>query len=550
MNSQNISNLNLTKLSNSLDQVVAKLSLVQELTPAKIRKVILEADIHPEELLPWADYDHPVEDSYGRKLVYKGDNFEIMVMSWVPGDFSTIHDHGHTQWGAVQIFGPAEHATFRWEDDRLITLSRMQVEPYTVVGVNHSLIHQMGNPTNDTPFLTLHIYGDVQPTENVTGDARIFNLEEELIERVDGGVFYELPEFQINTKEKGPKGDFPTWLRNKVERIKRLRTIAQHNPGNRHSQLSKAENSLFSNERQAQLLHELSEILDESGHVIDEIYWRILKNELIEAWKLQNIIIGENRTEDAFQNYAFMYDELIGKPCFESFMKSYLEFFFTNYDLDPEHAQIISLGCGTGLIESFMVAELGISYDKLLGIDISPSMVEVAQKRINAIQGDLLSLPVTENKWSMAYSGLNVLHYLTPSSLPEAIDKIAQLLQPGGYFVGDFITPDHIRWYPNMMQSSDSNIIGLRNPELIENEGRMFQESELININFNDHRMRITYSGKHKRFLPPMNRVRAYFKQSFGGLVELYDAVTLEPIAEHADSCKSTRYLLVAQKME
>ena len=64
------------------------------MTPAIARQCVLDANLRAEDLTAWADFDHPVEDSYGRRLVYDGGDFEIMVMSWAPGDFSAIHDHG------------------------------------------------------------------------------------------------------------------------------------------------------------------------------------------------------------------------------------------------------------------------------------------------------------------------------------------------------------------------------------------------------------------------------------------------------------------------
>ena len=114
--------------------------------------LLKDSDISEDDLLSYADFEHHPQDSYGRKMVYKGPNFEIMVMSWKDGDFSAIHDHGHTIWGAVKIFGKAEHATFRWEDERLSTLARWQVSTGDVLGVGHSLIHQMGNK-EQRPFI-------------------------------------------------------------------------------------------------------------------------------------------------------------------------------------------------------------------------------------------------------------------------------------------------------------------------------------------------------------------------------------------------------------
>jgi hypothetical protein len=45
-----------------------------------------------------------------------------------------------------------------------------------------------------------------------------------------------------------------------------------------------------------------------------------------------------------------------------------------------------------------------------------------------------------------------------------------------------------------------------------------------------------------------MNRIRLYFEKAFGAEVKLYDAISLKEIPEWADSCKSTRYVVVAQK--
>ena len=99
-----------------------------------------------------------------------------------------------------------------------------------------------------------------------------------------------------------------------------------------------------------------------------------------------------------------------------------------------------------------------------------------------------------------------------------------------------------------MVHSGDQEVISLRSPELIERSGSMFLRSDIVNLCFREGKMKVSCAGKHDRFLPPVNRVRTYFEKAFGGRVDLYDAITLEPIPEWADSCVSTRYLVVAQK--
>ena len=55
------------ELPASLNFIAGKLKANKNFKPADIRRVIKEANVKPEDLSPWADFDHPVEDSYGRK---------------------------------------------------------------------------------------------------------------------------------------------------------------------------------------------------------------------------------------------------------------------------------------------------------------------------------------------------------------------------------------------------------------------------------------------------------------------------------------------------
>ncbi|MEZ5058922.1 MAG: hypothetical protein R2879_17955 [Saprospiraceae bacterium] len=535
-------------LPSSLQHIARSLEKDADLKPSNVIRVIKEAQVHPEDLKPWSDFDHPEQDSYGRKMVFKGDNFEIMVMSWRPGDFSGIHDHGYTQWGAVQIFGPAEHATFRVEDGHISTLARWTVKPGDIVGVGHSLVHQMGNTTTDTFFLSLHVYGELEAIDNVTGDARIFDLENNTIQRVDGGVFFALPPKDIKRIEKGPKGDFPTRLRHMVELSRRLRKMEKLGINESGKDLQAVIHDTFSSSHLPRFLRCLDANTDDNDHQNNSIYWRALNREIQEAAKLQNDLKGTQRAADKFHKYATMYDALIGKPCMEGFIKNYLLFFKEKYKIDFSGKSLISLGSGTGLVEKFMINELAIDYNNLYGIDISEAMVQESQKYIRADVGDILTLNPSIRMWDFAFSGLNVFHYLDFTRLEESIQKTAAIINEGGYFIGDFITPDHIRWYPNVMYSEDQKVVSLRTPELIEENGRLFQESEIINIDFREEQMDINYAGKHRRFLPPMNRIRSYFEKAFKGQVDLYDAHSLELIPDWADSCKSTRYVVVARK--
>jgi SAM-dependent methyltransferase/predicted metal-dependent enzyme (double-stranded beta helix superfamily) len=511
----------------------------------ELRRAVLDAGVREEDILPWADFDHPVADSYGRKLVYKEDRFEIMVMSWQPGDFSGLHDHGFTQYGTVQVFGEAEHAVFHVEEDTIRTLARWTLKPGEAISVSHSLVHQMGNP-GDRRFLSLHVYGTPEPKPNITGEARVFDLHRQVIQRVDGGVFFALPPGDVVREEPGPEADFPTHLRYLIELQRRLQRMADAGIASAAEQLPALLEALQSPRHRERISFCLRERTDAAGHSTDSVYWKIINQELREMARLQRGYARQ--AEDAFHRYAELYDAVICQPCLDDFMAGYLRFFADKFAFDYSAAQILSVGCGTGLVEAHLIRELGAAHDKLLGMDISPAMVSEARRRIRAEEGDIFTFETDAGRWDLLFSGLNVFHYLDHRRFDEAVQRAAGLLRPGGWFVGDFITPDHIRWYPNVLFSGNGEVISLRTPHLVEEGGALFQESEIVNVSFQSGYMEVTDAGRHRRYLPALHRVRRSFETAFGGRVELFDALSLEPIPADADSCASTRYVVVARK--
>lgn len=207
-----------------LRELVNYLEYANIITPINLTRYLQGTAIQTEDLLPWADWKHPIRDSYGRRLVYRSDRFEVMVMSWLPGDYSAIHDHGATQWGAVLFLGTADHITYQFEGGVLKTAAQQSFTPGSVNGVDQKLIHQMGNPS-DEPFLSLHVYGCHQACDAITGNARLFDLHEGTIQYTDGGVFFCLPESEIKARTYGICGDRSTTLRHHQQMGDRIHRI-------------------------------------------------------------------------------------------------------------------------------------------------------------------------------------------------------------------------------------------------------------------------------------------------------------------------------------
>jgi len=535
------------ELPTALSQLIQSIEHDTPTSPAALRDRLQAADISMEELRPWFAFDHPTVDSYGRKLIYQGDRFEVMLMSWNPGDFSAIHDHGYTQWGAVQVFGPAEHATFSISDSGLQTLRRWTMASQEVVGVAHTLIHQMGN-ASETAFVSLHIYGCHEETDAITADARLFDPVRGIIQHVDGGVFFALPGESIAKTLAGPKGDLPTQLRYQAELTQRLYKIARHSTDpTDNDHFREAQQQLGRLLTANGLEAELRSITDSGGHYSDSRRWTLLHRELRAASAALALNKSLSEGLENFHRYAAHYDALIGEPCLRDFMAGYWSFLTREYKLQLSTCRLLSVGCGTGLVESHLSEQYGIPQERILGIDASNAMVAYAQKRIPAQLWQVENLDQLPGIFDLIYSGLNVLQYLPAALLPSTIAKIANKLTEKGCFVGDFITPDHMRWYPNLLRSDDGRLYSLRTPRLVEKDGISYQESDIVNVEIRTPGADVRYTGQHRRHLVGLFRLRKLFEQYFQE-VSLYDAVSLQPIPESAGSCPSTRLLVVAFK--
>jgi len=77
----------------SVENLVKTLESLEEFTPESVHEVVSECDIGIEDLRDWIDYDYPVSDSYGRKMVHDGGFFEVMLMCWRRPDSEVDDDN-------------------------------------------------------------------------------------------------------------------------------------------------------------------------------------------------------------------------------------------------------------------------------------------------------------------------------------------------------------------------------------------------------------------------------------------------------------------------
>ncbi len=135
--------------------------------------------------------------------------------------------------------------------------------------------------------------------------------------------------------------------------------------------------------------------------------------------------------------------------------------FWQNFarDVCGENGQALELGCGT-LRVALPVAEVGV---RVTGIDESPSMLELAQKKLDAAspeirarvsiqQGDMRSFELRRT-FNLIYIAFNTLGILT-----HANDQLAMLacakkhLAPNGVFAFDVFVPDVTRMHGQVLK--------------------------------------------------------------------------------------------------
>ncbi len=173
------------KIEALVSQIESKMSMTSELLVMMLQSL----DIQAEELQQFADPYHPQHFSYGRRKIYTGNNFAVYLMTWASGDFTAIHNHGYTDWGAVCFLGEITHRHYSLEGNEIKLVSPAIIQPGTVAPVNGSLIHAMGN-LNQGYSLSLHVYGSNRPGLIVPNNtSHIYELEKKRT-RITSGEAY------------------------------------------------------------------------------------------------------------------------------------------------------------------------------------------------------------------------------------------------------------------------------------------------------------------------------------------------------------------------
>ena len=109
---------------------------------------------------------------------------------------------------------------------------------------------------------------------------------------------------------------------------------------------------------------------------------------------------------------------------------------------------VLELGCGTGRL----LLPLAQAGHRVIGVDISPALLEVARrklaesglaKRVTLVQDDLRTFALPTRQLAFAFCTSNTLmHLTTPDAQQAALVNAARHLRPGGLLLIDLFHPD------------------------------------------------------------------------------------------------------------
>ena len=143
---------------------------------------------------------------------------------------------------------------------------------------------------------------------------------------------------------------------------------------------------------------------------------------------------------DIYTSFASVYDIFMGDTDYEMWV-SYIEKLLKKYNAKPD--LVLDLGCGTGNVTSLLAKK---GYD-MIGIDISPDMLNIANEKAKEENLDILYLLQDMRSFelygtvSLVISLFDCINYITEKEdLLTVFKLVNNYLDPGGLFIFDLNT--------------------------------------------------------------------------------------------------------------
>lgn len=131
-------------------------SSVRPFNVAEVERLLTTVELTDKDLAPYLVWD---EQRYSRNLVVQTDNSALYVMTWLPGQFTAIHDHRGSTCGVRVLSGTMTEIRYLMAPSGCLYPAGTSALHSGELSVSiDEDVHQVGNIEKDEGLVTLHLY--------------------------------------------------------------------------------------------------------------------------------------------------------------------------------------------------------------------------------------------------------------------------------------------------------------------------------------------------------------------------------------------------------
>jgi cysteine dioxygenase len=139
-----------------LQRIKEQLGCLEAPSPYELRQALIKLNATKEDLTPFLL--EAGEKPYSRKLLYKNDVVEVLVMNWSKEIDCAPHDHGQSMGWIQVVAGESNHTIYRVEEGKVPDSYMKRKEAGgTIFFAPKRIVHKMGS-AEEEPLITLHVY--------------------------------------------------------------------------------------------------------------------------------------------------------------------------------------------------------------------------------------------------------------------------------------------------------------------------------------------------------------------------------------------------------
>lgn len=164
MKTRRVLTLDVKRRTGAVDRLVSRLdSMGGRLDADALRETLLDTAVMAEDLASFVE-ENPV--TYARRTVVRREGYEVLALTWLPGQRSLPHDHAGVACALRVVRGNLVETHYTKGNDGLVRQAgRKEYREGEVVVDEGGVIHTLENPSDRELLVTLHVYAPPLPEQ-------------------------------------------------------------------------------------------------------------------------------------------------------------------------------------------------------------------------------------------------------------------------------------------------------------------------------------------------------------------------------------------------